>query len=403
MKVLQRFSERRQQLRARIKDFGAHDVIVCAAAREPHGNRFVQDSSFYYFTGLEEPCAVACFEADRDVLFVPRYEGVRAQWVSHEITPQEGVSSFDEVCFLGERVRGYSMTPFVRDEEYAQFIAYLVGVAARGGRLFVEVAPSWHAESMSAQLLWYVLRMRPDLAERVVVIGSEIAALRRKKDSDELAAMRKAVAITMGAQLAAEQAIVAGAYEYEVAAEIERHFVRHGSLVQAFPSIVASGKNATILHYTAADARINDGELVVVDIGAAVGGYAADITRTYCSSSQMTDRQKLLHELVFSTQQTVAGLAQPGMFLNNPSIPEKSLHHQALACLEKHGLAHAMPHGIGHFVGLDVHDVGDRSIPLAPGDVITIEPGVYLADEGIGIRIEDDFLITDQGAQNLGA
>jgi Xaa-Pro aminopeptidase len=166
----------------------------------------------------------------------------------------------------------------------------------------------------------------------------------------------------------------------------------------SFPSIVASGKNGTVLHYNQNSGTVKNGDLVVVDIGAELDNYCADLTRTYPVSGTFTKRQKELYNIVLETQEHIASLAKPGMWLKNKDKVDKSLHHLAVKFLANRGYDKYFPHGIGHFLGLDVHDVGDYSVPLHEGDVITIEPGIYIAAENIGIRIEDNYWITKDGA-----
>jgi Xaa-Pro aminopeptidase len=185
--------------------------------------------------------------------------------------------------------------------------------------------------------------------------------------------------------------------ELTVRAAAEYLCTEHGSLL-AFPSIVASGVHATTLHHQPVNHTIKSGELVVVDIGAKYEGYCADISRTYPVIGKFSERQRQLYEIVLSVQEAVAEAACPGMFLKNPDLPDKSLHHIACAVFKEYGLESAFIHNIGHYLGLDVHDVGSYAEPLAEGDVITIEPGVYLPNEGIGVRIEDNFWVVPGGA-----
>jgi Xaa-Pro aminopeptidase len=135
----------------------------------------------------------------------------------------------------------------------------------------------------------------------------------------------------------------------------------------------------------------------VVDIGAEANYYCADLTRTYPVSGTFTSRQKEIYNLVLDTQDHIANIAKPGMWLFNKEKPEQSLHHLAYAFLEKKGYAKYFPHGLGHFLGLDVHDVGNRAEPLEEGDVFTIEPGIYIPAEKIGVRIEDDYWMAKDG------
>ena len=164
----------------------------------------------------------------------------------------------------------------------------------------------------------------------------------------------------------------------------------------AYPSIVAGGVRGTILHYNKNNQKFVAGDLVVVDAGARYNYYCADVTRTYPVSGTFTQEQKKLYELVLECQELVAEHAKPGMWLVNKDNQEMSLHHIALNFFKKHGYDQYFTHGIGHFLGLDVHDVGDRSRPLQEGDIITIEPGLYISEKNIGIRIEDNYWIVDQ-------
>jgi Xaa-Pro aminopeptidase len=147
--------------------------------------------------------------------------------------------------------------------------------------------------------------------------------------------------------------------------------------------------------------KFEEGDLVVVDIGAEYGMYSSDITRTYPVSGKFTARQKEVYNIVLETQLYVQSLAKPGIYLNNRENQESSLHHLAVKFLEKHGYEKYFIHGIGHFLGLDVHDVGNHEVPLSIGDVFTIEPGIYISEENLGIRIEDDFVITKNGCACL--
>ncbi|QQR63393.1 M24 family metallopeptidase [bacterium] len=176
-------------------------------------------------------------------------------------------------------------------------------------------------------------------------------------------------------------------------------YVMYGSnATEAFASIVGSGFNSTVLHYHKNNDQLKTGELVVVDIGAEKDMYCADLTRTYPVSGRFSARQKVVYELVLETQEYIASIAKPGMYLKNNSHHDQSLHHLAKAFLAKAGYEQYFPHGIGHYLGLDVHDVGSYQEPLQEGDVFTIEPGIYIPEEALGVRIEDDYWLTPKGA-----
>ena len=206
----------------------------------------------------------------------------------------------------------------------------------------------------------------------------------------------KAISITLMAHEAAAQAIKSDVSEREIQGVIEYVFTAAGSRT-AFPSVVACGANGTVLHYDENNGVLKDGDLLVVDIGAEVGHYCADLTRTYPVSGKFTKRQRELYDAVLETQAYIEDIAKPGMWLSNKEEPDKSLNHLAKKFLAPKGLEKYFTHGIGHFLGLDVHDVGDLKRPLEKGDLFTIEPGVYIKEENIGIRIEDDYLMGNDG------
>jgi len=242
----------------------------------------------------------------------------------------------------------------------------------------------------------------PSLLDHVKDVQLSIALQRSRKNKFEIEALFKAVELTMVAQEAAARVIKPGVKEGAIKAGIEYIFAESQGSV-AFPSIVATGKNTTVLHYHNGNAAIQPNDLVVVDIGAEYDYYCGDITRTYPASGTFTKRQREVYEAVLATHEYIATKARPGVWLKNPEKPLESLHHMAVAHLEKKGFAKYFKHGIGHYLGLDVHDVGDYTQPLEEGNVITIEPGIYIPEENIGIRIEDDYWIVADGAECLRA
>jgi Xaa-Pro aminopeptidase len=174
----------------------------------------------------------------------------------------------------------------------------------------------------------------------------------------------------------------------------------------AYPPIVGSGLNATTLHYWLNNRRMDAGELLLMDVGAECGGYAADVTRTIPVGGKFTARQREIYEIVLGAQKTALAAVKPGMTLGRHT--PNSLHAIVLEYFNTHGkdrngepLGKYFAHGLGHHVGLDVHDAEDPTLPLAPGHVITIEPGLYIPEEGIGVRIEDMVLVTDTGGKLL--
>ncbi len=399
------FKNRRQRLVERIKEqYGVSaGVVIIAAGFELERHTFRQESSFYYLTGIVEPAAVLCLYLDgRDVLYVPRFATSRAQWVNVLVDGPQDAKKIEvsEVRFLGKDSPGYSFRAIFTQEKYETLLTDLDKYLVPGVKIFTLHDPS--NEGTFMQTVWYknMQQWLPALTANVDASGV-LYGLRRSKDEYELDLIYKAVQITNVAHKAAADLIKPGKFEYEVQAAIESVFTGLAGATTSFPSIVATGKNTTILHYTQRNKELKDNDLVVVDIGAEYGCYAADLTRTYPASGKFTPRQREIYQLVLDTQLYVESIAMPGMYLKNSKHPDQSLHHLAVRYLEERGYAQYFPHGIGHYMGLDVHDVGDYDTPLKAGDVFTIEPGLYLPEENIGVRIEDDYVMADDGAACL--
>jgi Xaa-Pro aminopeptidase len=232
----------------------------------------------------------------------------------------------------------------------------------------------------------------------IVDLGAPLANLRVVKDEVEIARLRRAVEITVEALRQAMRAVRPGMYEYELEATIEYEFRSRGADRVGFPSIVGSGPNSVVLHYDRNRRRMESGDLVVVDVGAEYGYYTADVTRTFPVSGEFTPRQREIYDLVLATQRAVIDSIRPGV-----SVWE--LERLARSYMRDHSKERCgrlscdrfFAHGLSHWLGMEVHDVGDYSAPLLPGMVITVEPGIYLPDEGLGVRIEDDVLVTEHG------
>jgi Xaa-Pro aminopeptidase len=204
--------------------------------------------------------------------------------------------------------------------------------------------------------------------------------------------------------LAAMRAARPGLFEYEIEAAFEGEVRRQGADRLGYPSIVGSGPNGTTLHYDTNRRRAQDGELVVIDAAAEVGQYTADITRTWPVNGKFTSRQKSIYNLVLGSQQAAFDAIRPGVKMATlDSISRAYMReHSGGLCGTSTCDAYYV-HGLGHWIGMDVHDVGDYTTPLAPGMVFTLEPGIYLVDEALGVRIEDDVVVTADGAEWLSA
>ncbi len=235
---------------------------------------------------------------------------------------------------------------------------------------------------------------------------SLIAPLRQVKSPAEMEFLRRAIAITGGAHRRAMRQARAGVFEYQLAAAIEHEFRDRGAAGWAFPSIVGSGPNSCVLHYDRYDRRLDDGDLVVMDIGAECGHYAADVTRTVPAGGKFRERQRRVYQIVFAAQEAAFRAIRPGL----PHREVDRIARETVAAgliglgliAERSEAGKYFPHGTSHGLGMDVHDAMPDPI-LRPGMVITVEPGIYIADEALGVRIEDDVVVTEDGCEVLSA
>lgn len=320
-------------------------------------NDFRPNDAFFYLTGLETANAVLVLAPGAEFLLLPERNPRQERWTGPRLGP--GADA-----------------------------ARLSGIA--------QTLPLASRDSLVAAL---VAR-----AGAVCDVEGTIDSMRIQKDQDEVARLRRAIDITGEAHLAAMRAARPGMYEYQVEAVVEGTFRDRGADRVGFPSIIGSGPNSTTLHYDWNRRRMEAGDLVVVDIGAEWGQYSADITRTIPVSGTFTPRQRAIYDLVLATQQAAIDSVRPGVTvadLNRIARTYMRTHSGTLcgtATCDQYWI-----HGLSHWLGMRVHDVGDYTIPVMPGAVITIEPGIYLPDEGFGIRIEDDILVTATGGEMLSA
>jgi Xaa-Pro aminopeptidase len=238
---------------------------------------------------------------------------------------------------------------------------------------------------------------------QLVDLSPIVAEMRKIKSPAEMELLQRAIDITVEAHYDVARAVKPGAYEYEAQAALEYAFMRNGAERPGFPSIVGSGINSTILHYNENRRRMEAGDLVVVDIGAEYSYYTADITRTYPVGGKFTPRQREVYELVLEAQRACEKAFKP------EQMTIAQLEQVARAVMKKSPLRDSQGntldryfiHGLGHWLGMDVHDVGTYFKPVPAGAVFTIEPGIYIPEEKLGVRIEDDYLATETGLVKL--
>lgn len=395
------YASRRKSLLSALKDrYGVEGKVLLISGFERDAELFTQESSFYYLTGINEPgVALLIDAAGHATLYMPRYKKNRAQWtgVMFEPTPEWATKlGLQAIEYAGEPCEGYSCGLFFKLDTFSSLIAQLQDIGEKN--VLYALAPDDTCSYVEQRLvLGRIQEAMPALRAHTRDISAVVADLRSGKDMGEIELIKGAVTMTIAAHEAAAQTISNDMPEWDVQASIEGVMTIAGAR-RAFPSIVASGKNSTVLHYTENSGTMKNGDLVVVDIGVSHHHYAADLTRTYPVSGTFSKRQREVYDIVLAAQDYIADLAQPGFYLSNKNNPDKSLYHKALQFFTDRGYGQYFIHGIGHYVGLDVHDAGDYSRPLREGDVITIEPGLYIPEEQIGIRIEDNYWIIKKGA-----
>lgn len=356
---------------------------------------FSVNRNFYYLTGLDEDSLVLMIlklrQQVKTILFIKDADPLMEKWVGKSIpadvataisgiTTVQTVSSFESV--LARTLDRNPITTLGIDSERES----LKGRPMEGAGF---------AQKM--------LNLYPGLG--MINLKPMISALRTIKSADEIERLRQAIAITHEGVVALMKGLRPGRMEYEVVAEFD-HVLGLNHSTNAFETIAASGANACTLHYINNDQVLSDNELVLLDLGATKAHYCADISRTFPISGRFSARQAILYGIVLEAQQAVFDAIKPGITLLELNTIVKNVY--AKRCVEEGVIASADQvdtvyyHSVSHFLGLDTHDVGQlEGMKLVPGMVITVEPGLYVAHEGIGIRIEDDVLVTDTGMENL--
>ena len=411
----------KKQLDEFMRRMAPKSVAIIPGARETTRSndthyRFRQDSDFFYLTGFEEPEAIAVVRPSAEAkytLFVrPRdpereiwdgrragVEGAKSDFGAHEAFP---IAEFNDK--LREILDG------------CDILYYRLGANR-------ELEDTIVGE-INAMLGWNRKPVHPP--QTIVHPGSIVHEMRVIKSPDELEVMQTAADIAAEAHCEAMKAVRSGMQEYQVEALIEQIFRQRGSAAPAYTSIVGAGANATVLHYINNDGELRDGDLLLVDAGAEYKGYASDITRTFPINGRYSPAQREIYDLVLKAQMSCVEMVRPGV--THEQLKQHSIEVLTEGLVEL-GLLQGNPeelikekkheqfymHGLGHMLGIDVHDVGryyfdGQSRALEPGVVMTVEPGLYISPDtigvpekylGIGVRIEDDVLCTENGPKVL--
>ncbi len=402
------FYERRQKL-AKLLDPGSVALIFGSHQMPRNGDQFFpyrQNSDFFYLSGIEQEKSIlllaphAAQKEFREVLFILRPNKTLEIWEGHKLTPDEatGISGIEQVRFL----------------EDFEMLLHAIMLETQTVLINLPELPKFKPDVRSRDYE-YLSKLRQDYPlhnfERLAPL---LLPLRLIKTPAEIDKIREACAITHQAFLSVLKQCRPGMKEYEIEALITYEFIRHGAAGHAYAPIIAGGANACVLHYIENDGECRDGDLLLMDFGAEYGNYAADLSRTIPVNGKFTNRQREVYEANLRVFEFAKSLMKPGTTINQ-------IHSEVCSRWEEEHIGLGLysrekadmhtgdsklwfdyyMHGTSHFIGLDVHDVGNKEIRLEPGMVLSCEPAIYIAAEGLGIRLENDILITGEGHEDL--
>lgn len=363
---------------------------------------FFVDRNFYYLTGIERENMILVLNKNQkgevtQSLYIEPYDEVLAKWVGGRMREDEAtaISGIENVYNIGD---------------FSGNLNRIIDNYRGLGKLSVYL-DLWRyredqADTQAHKLAAQLQSRYPAVA--IEDIFGDMFAMRVIKSEEEIALMRKAQATTCNAILAMLKHAKPEMNERELEGAFDFSLKVQGVRDHAFMSIVAGGARATTLHYENNDQIVHDGELVLIDLGAAEGNYSADISRTFPINGKFTERQKQIYNTVLEAQLIVMANAKPGVTTGELNQMVVDYYESRLDALglrkDGKGVRDYYYHGVSHSLGLDTHDISTgRNIVLQPGMVITVEPGMYIEDEGIGVRIENDVLITENGIIDLSA
>jgi len=373
-------------------------VVVSAYTQLQRSNDaafyFEQEANFWWLTGIDSPDWWVIIDGQRakSWLVAPVvsnahqiFDGSLSIEAAKRISGVDNVLSQDEaMSMLRDLAKKHSVVHTLGDPAYAEHFDFILNPAPKK--------------------LWNVLeRTFTDVQD----CRLELAKLRAIKQPEEIVAIKKAIKLTVEGFKSIKEKLPELRFEYEVEAEFSYFFKKYGASGHAYDPIVASGKNACTLHYDVNKDRLKKNSIVLMDIGVRLGGYAADISRSY-GLGEPTQRQRQVHGAVQAAQKEIIHLLKPGLLVADYHASVDAIMKAALMSL---GLLQSVgdeatyrryfSHAIGHGLGVDVHDSLGQSLEFLPGMVLTVEPGIYIPEEGIGVRIEDNILVTQQGHINL--
>jgi len=391
------FTNNRKKLCSKLEE---NSITLMFAGEAPYKSAdetymFTPNRNFYYLTGIDREKMILMLVKTtgkvEETLFIQKNDPLMARWVGEKMPEEEAkqISGIENIKFVEEL-----------EETFGSILDKL-----KIDNLCLDLERQEFHISMATSQRFAKGAMERYPYLRIKNIYHEIASLRLVKSEEEIELISQAIDITNRGIKALMKNSKVGMKEYELEAYFNFILKSEGVTDYAFSTIAAGGKNATILHYDKNNSELEDGKLILFDLGAQYKYYNADISRTFPINGRFTERQKQIYNVVLRAQEEVTKIARPGILFSVLNDTAKSILTEG--CIEL-GLikeASELPkyyfHGVSHYLGLDTHDVGNRNIELRPGMVVTNEPGLYIEEENIGIRIEDDILITEDGCVNL--
>jgi Xaa-Pro aminopeptidase len=392
-----------QGRRAKLRSLVNNPIVIYGYSGHENASEvavFFQEPYFYYLTGHEEPGAALLIVPDalngkpspapREILYLPPRDSAQEKWDGPKLGPADPG--------IAEKTGFQAVEPMASLQDDLQKLAKMYPK-------FSTLLPPPQEEGYPHFGISVGMIRTALPRAQLVDVTPQLDAMRQVKSPGELSLMQKAIDLSIDAHLDAMKSMRPGLFEYQVAARMQEIHELGGCSREAYAPIVGAGFNSTVLHYSGLNDRIEGGDLVVIDVGGEYGGYAADITRTLPANGKFTQREREIYEIVLGAQNAALAAVKPGILLYGGAGSLQQIVTDYIGThgrdKEGHTLGQYYPHGVSHHLGLDVHDPGDRSRPLEPGMVITVEPGIYIPEEKIGIRIEDDVLVTPDGHEVL--
>jgi Xaa-Pro aminopeptidase len=377
-------------------------AVLLFASNEAEGPNdlygYRPDDSFFYLSGWSEPGAAllivgAANSGDHpytEILFLPNHNPSQEKWTG----PKLGADSPD-----ASKIPGFDHVE-VLDNLRSELVRLL---PLRKATVLTDIVADDEVSNSTAPLDWLKRANAFPVGVSFQDVRPMLASLRTYKDSGEIERIRHATGASIAAHFAAMRTVKPGVTEREVSALMQYEWGKRGCERPAYAPIVGSGLNSTVLHYSEDSGTMQSGDLVVIDAAGEYSMYASDITRTLPVSGKFTARQREIYDIVLGAQQAAAAAFRSGKSYLRRDRPD-SLHDVAYNYINTHGKdLHGEPlgkyfiHGLGHYVGLNVHDAGDYDVPLGPGAVFTLEPGIYIPEEKLGVRIEDTLYVDQDG------